>query len=51
MGEELCLPGSLGYVFTAMRIVNAIPHVCAGKPGILTIHNVIKLRNLLYSIV
>lgn len=28
-----------GYVFTAMRIVNAIPHVCAGKPGILTIHD------------
>ena len=28
-----------GYVFTAMRIVNAIPYVCAGKPGILTIHD------------
>ena len=28
-----------GYVLTAMRIVNAIPHVCAGKPGILTIHD------------
>ncbi len=28
-----------GYVFTAMRIVNAIAHVCAGKPGILTIHD------------
>ncbi len=28
-----------GYVFTAMRLVNAIPHVCAGKPGILTIHD------------
>lgn len=28
-----------GYVLTAMRIVNAIPHVCAGTPGILTIHD------------
>ena len=28
-----------GYVLTTMRIVNAIPHVCAGKPGILTIHD------------
>lgn len=28
-----------GYVLTAMRIVNAIPHVCAGKPGVLTIHD------------
>ena len=28
-----------GYVFTAMRIVNAIPYVCAAKPGILTIHD------------
>lgn len=28
-----------GYVLTAMRIVNAIPYVCAGKPGILTIQD------------
>ena len=35
-------PGELsyeGYVLTAMRIINAIPHVCAGNPGILTIHD------------
>ncbi len=29
-----------GYVLTAMRIVNAIPHVCAAKPGIVTIHDI-----------
>lgn len=29
-----------GYVFTAMRIVNAIPEVCAAKPGILTVHDI-----------
>ena len=29
-----------GYVLTAMRIVNAIPYVVAGKPGILTVHDV-----------
>lgn len=28
-----------GYVLTAMRVVNAIPLVCAAKPGILTIHD------------
>lgn len=28
-----------GYVLTAMRIVNAIPMVCAGRGGILTIHD------------
>ena len=29
-----------GYVLTAMRIVNAIPYVVEGKPGILTVHDV-----------
>lgn len=29
-----------GYVFTAMRIVNAIPEVCAAEPGILTVHDI-----------
>lgn len=29
-----------GYVLTAMRIVNAIPQVCAAKPGIVTIHDI-----------
>ncbi len=28
-----------GYVLTAMRIVNAVPMVCAGKGGVLTIHD------------
>lgn len=28
-----------GYVMTAMRIVNAIPYVCASHDGILTIHD------------
>ncbi len=29
-----------GYVLTAMRVVNAIPAVCAAEPGVLTIHDV-----------
>lgn len=29
-----------GYVLTAMRIVNAIPYVCAAKPGIVTVHDI-----------
>ena len=29
-----------GYVLTAMRIVNAIPNVCAARPGIVTIHDI-----------
>lgn len=29
-----------GYVLTAMRIVNAVPYVIEGKPGILTVHDV-----------
>lgn len=29
-----------GYILTAMRIVNAIPAVCAAKAGILTIHDI-----------
>lgn len=29
-----------GYVLTAMRIVNAVPYICAAKPGILTIHDI-----------
>ena len=28
-----------GYILTAMRIVNAIPQVCAAKAGVLTIHD------------
>ena len=35
--EELAYEGS---VMTAMRLVNAVPEVVAGKPGILTVHDI-----------
>jgi hypothetical protein len=34
--EELAYDG---YVMTALRIVNAIPYVCAAPPGIATFHD------------